>query len=147
MLKVLVWFNESWMKHYINSLSYRIIGCAIKVHSSLGPGLLESVYERCLIHELHLNNIHVDSQVRVPINYEGFYLDADLRLDILVENTIVVEIKAVEAVNPVYEAQVLSYMKLLQKPKGIIFNFCCTNIFREGQRTFVNDLFASLPEK
>ena len=138
---------EIWTKAYINHLTYRIIGCAIKVHSSLGPGLLESVYEKCLIHELSLNSIQTESQIRVPITYEGFYLDADLRLDILIENAIVVEVKAAEAINPVYEAQVLSYMKLLQKPKGIILNFCCTNIFREGQRTFVNDIFASLPEK
>jgi GxxExxY protein len=138
---------DRWTKKAINDLSYQIIGCAIEVHSDLGPGLLESVYEKCVARELSLRNLYVETQIKVPVNYKGFYLDADLRLDLLVEKSVIVEIKAVEAINPVYEAQVLSYMKLLQKPKGILFNFCSANIFREGQRTFVNDIFASLPEK
>lgn len=133
-------------KKYIDELSYKIIGCAIEVHKTLGPGLLESVYERCLVRELILKDLQVQSQIRVPVNYKGLDLEADLRLDLLVEDLIVVEIKAVEAMNAVYEAQLLSYMKLLEKPKGLLLNFYCTNIFKEGQRTFVNNVYASLPD-
>ena len=133
-------------KKYIDSLSYSIIGCAIEVHKALGPGLLESVYQKCLVRELLFKNFDVKSQLTVPINYRGQDVEADLRLDILVDDLIVVEIKAVDAMNPVYEAQVLSYMKLLNKPKGVLINFCCTNIFKEGQRTYVNDHYAILPD-
>jgi len=136
-----------WTKAYIDTLTYQVIGCAIEVHRVLGPGLLESIYERCLIREMVLRDIIVISQVKVPVDYKGVHLDADLKLDLLVEDSIAVEIKAVEAINPVYEAQVLSYMKLLGKPKGILFNFCCTNIYKNGQRTFVNEIFAGLPDK
>ncbi len=136
-----------WTKNSINELSYAIIGCSIEVHRALGPGLLESIYEKCMVRELLIRNMSVKSQMKVPVNYKGLDLEADLRLDLLVENAIVVEMKAVEAINPVYEAQVLSYMKLLEKPKGILFNFCCTNIFKEGQKTYVNDLFSTLPDR
>ncbi len=132
-------------KKYIDSLSYSIIGCAIEVHKALGPGLLESVYQKCLVRELLYKNFDVKSQLKVPINYRGLDVEADLRLDILVDDLVVVEIKAVDAMNPVYEAQVLSYMKLLNKPKGVLLNFCCTNIFKEGQRTYVNEQYAILP--
>jgi GxxExxY protein len=132
-------------KKYIDSLSYSIIGCAIEVHKALGPGLLESVYQKCLVRELLFKNFEVKSQLKVPINYKGLDVEADLRLDILVDDLIVVEIKAVDIMNPVYEAQVLSYMKLLNKPKGVLLNFCCTNIFKEGQRTYVNEHYAILP--
>lgn len=134
-------------KKAIDDLTYSIIGSAIDVHKALGPGLLESVYQKCLIRALLLKKLDVKSQLKVPITYQGFDIEADLRLDILVEDLIVLEIKAVEVLNPVYVAQLLSYMKLLSKPKGILLNFCCTNLFREGQKTFVNDLYASLPEK
>lgn len=132
-------------KKLLDELTYEIIGSAIEVHKALGPGLLESIYEKCLINELMSKDLRVVSQLKVPINYKGLQLDADLRLDILVENLIVVEVKAVEKMNTLYEAQVLSYMRLLEKPKGILINFCCKNIFKEGQRTFVNDLYSLLP--
>lgn len=132
-------------KKLLDELTYEIIGSAIEVHKALGPGLLESIYEKCLVSELMSKDLRVVSQLKVPINYKGLQLDADLRLDILVENLIVVEVKAVEKMNTLYEAQVLSYMRLLEKPKGILINFCCKNIFKEGQRTFVNDLYSLLP--
>lgn len=133
-------------KKNIDELSYAIIGCAIEVHKALGPGLLESVYQKCLIRELLLKNFDVKSQLKVPIKYKGLAIEADLRLDMLVNDLIVLEIKAVDAINPVYGAQVLSYMKLLSKCKGILLNFCCTNIYKEGQRTYVNQLYAYLPD-
>ena len=134
-------------KRNIDNLSYAIIGCAIEVHKVLGPGLLESVYQKWLVRELFLKGLDVKSQLKVPIHYKGLDVEADLRLDILVNELIILEIKAVDAFNPVYEAQVLSYMKLLDKPKGILLNFCCRNIYKEGQRTYVNERYASLPDK
>ncbi len=133
-------------KKYIDSLTYSIIGCAIEVHKALGPGLLESVYQKCLIRELLLKNFDIRSQLKVPITYKGLDIEAELRLDTLVDDLIVIEIKAVEAINPVYEAQILSYVKLLNKPKGILLNFCCTNIYKEGQKTYVNQIYSSLPD-
>ena len=131
-------------QRHIDDLTYKIIGCAIELHKALGPGLLESIYQRCLVQELILSGLNTQSQLKVPIQYKGLNLDADLRLDILVEDLIVVEIKAVETINPVYEAQILSYMKLLNKPKGVLLNFCSDNIFKNGQKTFVNNIYASL---
>src|SRR5450432_4060935 len=105
---------------YLDDLTYRIIGCAIEVHKQLGPGLLESVYEKCFIRELVLRGLNYVSQRIVPVNYKGIQLDADLRFDVLVEDLIVTELKAMEAILPVHEAIVLTYMRMLEKPKGII---------------------------
>ena len=134
-------------KKYLNELTYQIIGSAIEVHKELGPGLLESVYHKCLKQELSIRNIKILSEQVVPVNYKGLELDAELRCDLIVEDAIVVELKSVDAVAPVFEAQLLTYMKLLQKPKGILINFNCANIFKEGQKTFVNELFRDLPEE
>ena len=131
----------------INQLTYKIIGCAIEVHKELGPGLLESIYEKCFIHELRLNNFDVKSQLTVPIVYKGLEMDCDLRLDILVDNLIVVELKSVKEMHPIFEATLLSYMKLTESPKGILINFNCKNMFHEGQKTFVNEFYAELPKK
>ena len=86
-----------------------------------------------------------EKQIWVPVTYKGIHLDAELRIDVLVEDLIVVELKTIETILPVHEAQLLTYMKLMNKPKGIIINFNCANLFKEGQKTFVNDLYASLP--
>ena len=132
---------------YLDELTYKLIGCAIEVHKELGPGLLESVYHKCYLNEVYSKGLKYNSQVYVPINYKGQSLDTELRLDVLVEDIIVVELKAVEALHPLYDAQLLTYMKLLQKPKGILINFNCTNIFKEGQKTMVNELYAGLPKQ
>ena len=131
---------------YLNELTYNIIGAAIEVHKELGPGLLESIYEKCLIHLLTNQGYSIISQLKVPLNFRGLYLDCDLRLDLLVNDSIIVEIKAIEQLLPIHEAQLLTYLKLLQKPKGILINFNCTNIFQAGQRTLVSELFAKLPK-
>ena len=133
-------------KSYLNDLSYKIVGCAIEVHKHLGPGLLESIYHECMRQEFFLRNIFYQSQLFVPIEYKGVLLDADYRLDFLVENEIVVELKAMDGILPVHEAQLLTYMKLLQKSKGIIINFNCTNIVKEGTKQMVNEFFAQLTE-
>lgn len=133
-------------KAYLNDLSYKITGCAIEVHKHLGPGLLESVYHECMKKELFLREIKFISQLIVPINYKGILIEADYRLDFLIENEIVVELKAMEGILPVHEAQLLTYMKLLQKSKGILLNFNCTNIVKEGSKQMVNEFFSALPE-
>lgn len=108
---------------HLDNLTYTLIGCAIEVHKELGPGLLESIYHKCYLHELFNKRLGFNSHLNVPIIYKGQFLDTELRLDVLVEDLIVVELKAVEAMHPLYEAQLLTYMKLLQKPKGLLINF------------------------
>ena len=134
-------------KKYLNELTYKVIGCAIEVHKQLGPGLLESVYEKCFIRELELQGIKYKNQIWVPLKYKGLELNSELRLDVLVEDILCVELKAQEGIYLIHDATLLSYMQMLSKPKGIIINFHCTHIFKEGQRTLVNHLFSELPEE
>jgi len=130
-------------KRTVNQLAYEIVGCAIEVHKTLGPGLLESVYEQCLCHELLLRGYKVQRQVSIPVNYKGTILNTLLRLDLLVNDCVIVELKAVTEIHPVYEAQILSHMKLLQKPKGLLINFFTTNI-TQSVKPFVNEYFTKL---
>lgn len=132
-------------KKYVNELSYIIVGCAIEVNKQMGPGLLESVYERCLIDELKSQNIDLESQVKIPILYKEKDLGGHLIIDILVEDLIIVELKAVDEMIPIYEAQLLSYLKLTNKPKGLLINFNSTNITK-STTPLVTKLFAELPE-
>ena len=134
-------------KKYLNELTYKVIGCAIEVHRHLGPGLLESVYEKCFMKELELRGIEYRNQIWVPLEYKGLKLDTELRLDIMVEDILCLEMKAQEGFLPIHDAILLSYMQMLQKPKGVLINFQCVNIFKEGQRTLVNKLFSLLPEE
>jgi GxxExxY protein len=96
--------------------------------------------------ELFLRKLNFLSELIVPVLYKGIDLDAELRCDLLVEDSIVVEIKSVDLIEPVFEAQLLTYMKLLQKPKGILINFNCVNLFKEGQKTYVNELYRNMPD-
>lgn len=132
---------------YLDELTYQLIGAAIEVHKELGPGLLESVYDKCFKSEIAHKGLQYKSQLYVPVVYKNLQLDTELRLDFLVEDLIVVELKATELIHPLYEAQLLTYMKLLQKPKGLLINFNCTNIFKEGQKTLVNDIYKNLPKE
>ena len=104
-------------KKQVTQLSYEITGCAITVHRALGPGLLESVYQKCLTYELIKKGYSIIQQLAVPVNYDGLVIDTELRLDLLVNDIVVVELKAIEFVLPVHEAQILTYMKLLRKPR------------------------------
>jgi len=133
-------------KKYINDLAYKIIGCAIEVHKHLGPGLLESIYEKCFLKELEIQGLSYINQINVPLNYKGLQIDNDLRLDVLVENLVCVELKAQDALIPVHDAILLSYMHMLEQPKGLLINFRCTNIFKYGQKAFVNHYFSTFPE-
>jgi GxxExxY protein len=133
-------------KQQLTQLSYEIAGFAIKVHKELGPGLLESVYEHCMVYELSKNGYQVKQQVQVPVVYEELTFDTSLRLDLLVNDLVVVELKAVEFVLPVHEAQILTYMKLLGKPQGLLINFHTDNISK-SMKPMVNDLFKKLPDR
>ncbi len=107
----------------MNDLTEKIIGCAIKVHRILGPGLLESAYEVCLVHELKKSGLRAERQVPLPIVYDGIELDACYQLDIVVEDVIILELKSVERIMPIHEAQLLTYLKLTKKKLGLLINF------------------------
>ena len=106
-----------------DALSERVIGAAIEVHRRMGPGLIESIYEKCMMRELQLQEIPAKNQLVVPIEYKGYTFEEPLRLDVLVEEGLLLELKSVEKVHPIHKAQLLSYMKLLNVPIGLIFNF------------------------
>ena len=129
---------------YINNVSYQIVGCAIEVHKYLGPGLLESVYESCLVEEMIEQGLPFERQVQVPINYKGKDLGSNLILDLVVKDLIIVELKAVEQMIPVFKAQLLSYLKLTGKPKGLLINFNCENITKQLV-PLVTSEFSKLP--
>jgi len=101
----------------------RVIGCAIEVHRELGPGLLESSYQRCLAHELHLNHIPFKLEHPMPVEYKGVHIDCGYRIDILVDDRLVLELKAVEELRPIHKAQLLTYMKLAKIRTGLLINF------------------------
>ena len=104
-------------------LTEQIIGAAMEVHKALGPGLLESVYEECLCHELYLRGLKFQRQLSVPVIYKSVALDCGYRVDLIVENTVILELKCIERVLAIHEAQLLTYLKLLDKPVGFIINF------------------------
>lgn len=115
--------TETRRKLVLEDLTEQIIGAAIDVHKQLGPGLLESAYEQCLCHELHLRGIEFQRQVPLPVTYKGLKLDCGYQLDLVVEDAVVLELKAVEKILPVHEAQLLTYLKLAGKRVGLIINF------------------------
>lgn len=119
-----------------NLITHKIIGCCIKVHRKLGPGLLESAYEECLCYELEKVGLRYQRQIAVPLIYEEVVLDCGYRMDILVEDQVVVELKSVEDFTDVHEAQILTYLKLAEKKLGLLINF---NVIRlkDGVRRFV----------
>lgn len=132
---------------YLDELTYEIIGSAIEVHKIVGRGLLESVYHQCLKEELNLRKINFISEMSIPLIYKNKELEANFRCDLFVENSIIVELKSVTEMHPFFEAQLLNYMKLLKAPKGILINFNCFNIFKEGQKTMVNEYYKNLPKE
>lgn len=131
---------------YLNELTYEVIGAAIEVHKIMGRGLLESVYHQCLKEELMHRKINFQTEMKIPVIYKNKELEIDFRCDLFVEHCLVVELKVVQEISNIFEAQLLTYMKLLKSPKGILINFNCSNIFREGQKTFVNEYFNLLSQ-
>jgi GxxExxY protein len=119
-----------------DELSHRVIGCALEVHRVLGPGLLESTYEQCLAHELRLAGISFKLKHPMPVEYKGVKLDCGYRVDLLVEDRLIVEIKAVEEVKGIHQAQLLTYMKLAGAKVGLLINFN-VKLLRDGIQRFV----------
>jgi GxxExxY protein len=119
----------------INLITEKIIGCAIEVHKILGPGLLESAYEECLAYEIQNAGLRVVRQRPVPVCYKGVILDCSFRIDILVEDTVVIELKTVDSFNPVHEAQILTYMKFACKDIGLLINFNVT-LLKQGLKRY-----------
>jgi GxxExxY protein len=120
----------------LNEITRRIIGCAIEVHRHLGPGLLESAYEECLAYELLKNGLQIKRQRPTPVVYKDIKLECGYRIDILVENLVVIELKVVDVVNPVHEAQILTYMKFANKSIGLLINFNVT-VLRYGIKRYI----------
>lgn len=134
-------------KKYLDDLTYEVIGSAIEVHKNIGRGLLESVYHQCMKEELNYKKINFLTELKVPLIFKGKELEADFRCDLFVENCLILELKSILKLNPISEAQLQTYMKLLKAPKGILINFNSSNIFKEGQKTFVNEYFRNLAER
>jgi len=111
-----------------NQITEKIIGCAIEVHKNLGPGLLESAYEECLYYELNHHGLHVKRQLALPVVYKDVKLDAGYRIDLMVENKVIVEIKSVDAIAEIHKAQLMTYMKLANIKVGLLLNFNVTRL-------------------
>ena len=123
----------------LNEISGEIVDAAIQVHSILGPGLLESAYESCLLLELHKRGLHAEKQVELPVIYETVKIDVGYRLDLLVEAAVIIELKAVKELLPIHEAQLLSYLKLSNKRLGLLINFKVVRL-KDGIKRIVNNL-------
>jgi GxxExxY protein len=124
--------TETRSKLLHENLTEQVIGAAIEVHRALGPGLLESAYEECVCHELRLRDLKFQRQVPLPVNFKGIHLDCGYRMDILVEDSVIIELKCVEHVLPVHEAQLLTYLKMTGKRVGLIINFHVAALVRGG---------------
>ena len=118
-----------------SELSRRVIGCAIEVHRCLGAGLLEAAYERCLLRELDIQGIAYQNQYSLPVNYKGIQVKTAYRIDLLIENSLVLELKAVESFSKLHEAQILTYMRLANKEIGLLINFNVSQL-RHGIKRF-----------
>lgn len=139
--------NNTITQKYIDHIVHEIIGCAIEIHKELGPGLLESAYEKCMIFLLKQKGFKVESQLEVPITFRELFIDKGFRLDLLVEDLVIVELKAVKEISDINKLQINTHLRLMKKPKGILINSHCTNIFYEGQQTFVTKEYARLPRQ
>ncbi len=133
-------------KSYLKNLVYQVNGAAIEVHKNIGPGLLESVYHKCMEKELTYKGISFQTELRIPIQYKDFSIEADLKCDLVIEEMLIVELKSVKKILQIHEAQILTYMKLLEVPMGLLINFNVTNIYKEGQKTYVNELYRHLED-
>lgn len=131
-------FDSKLAPDELNFLTEKIIGCAIEVHKGIGPGLLESAYEECLCYELSTAGISFQRQVELPVRYKEVSLDCGYRLDLIVECEIILEIKAVDQIIPIHEAQLLSYLRMLNKRVGLILNFH-SSIMKYGIKRIVNN--------
>jgi GxxExxY protein len=124
----------------LNEISGRIIAAALKIHTAIGPGVLESVYQTCLLHELKKARLAVRAQAALPVIYDGLHLESGYRIDLLVEDTVIVELKCVEALLPIHKAQLLTYLRLANKPLGLLLNFNVVHL-REGIKRVLNNRY------
>ena len=124
------------MKREFSELSHRVIGCAIEVHRFLGPGLLETTYQQCLARELHLHDVCFEIERPLPVEYKGVRLDSGYRVDMLVKEELILELKVVETVKAIHQAQLLTYMKLANIHQGLLINFNVTRLM-DGLQSFV----------
>lgn len=133
-MKIMIYHGDTETRSNLlhEEVTEAVIGAAIEVHRALGPGLLESAYEECLCHELHLRGIDFQRQVALPVRYKGVSLDCGYRLDLVIQNAVIIEIKCLEHVLPVHEAQLLTYMKMTGKRVGLIVNFNSSVLTRGG---------------
>ncbi len=122
----------------INDITGQIIDAAMRVHSALGPGLLESAYEKCLLYELRSRGLNAVAQIELPVIYRDVKIDLGYRIDLLVEDEVVVEVKAIEAIHPVHHAQLISYLKLSNKKVGLLINFHVEHL-KDGITRLVNN--------
>jgi GxxExxY protein len=127
----------------INDITNMVIGAAMKIHSAIGPGVLESVYRKCLQHELHKAGLAVQSELKLPVHYDGLVLESGYRLDLLVQDRVVVELKCVDALLPIHKAQLLTYLRLANKPLGLLLNFNVVHM-RDGIRRILNNRYQNV---
>ncbi len=131
-------------KAFVDKVTFEVVGAAINVHKKMGRGLAETVYHECMKVELEKKKLKYFTELNIPVFYDEKKLAIRFRCDLFVENCLVVELKAISRFVLEHEAKLLNHMRLLKAPKGILINFNCSNIFREGQRTFVNEFYAEL---
>jgi GxxExxY protein len=124
----------------LNEISSRILAAGFKVHTAIGPGVLESVYQTCLHHELKKAGLRVEAQVSLPVQYDGLQLESGYRIDLLVEDIVIVELKCVDALLPIHKAQLLTYLKLANTPLGLLLNFNVAHL-REGIKRVLNNRY------
>ena len=117
-----------------------VIGAAMKIHSAIGPGVLESVYRKCLQHELHKAGLTVQSELKLPVLYDGLVLESGYRLDLLIQDQVVIELKCVDILLPIHKAQLLTYLRLANKPVGLLLNFNVVHM-RDGLRRILNNRY------
>ena len=137
-------FHKEITKKLVEEITHQTIACAIQVHKAFGPGLLENTYESAFKEELRCAGLQFSSQKKIRVPYRSINLDIDFRYDVVVEDLIICELKAVETLLPVHQAQLLSYLKLLNLPKGVLLNFHA-NVLTKGMKTFVSSVYAELP--
>lgn len=133
-------------KTHINEISKKIIAVAIEVHKNLGPGLLEEIYKDAMIVELTVSGLKFEVEKEIDVYYKTYKLRRKYRQDLIVEDCVIIELKAVDSISPIFKAKLATYLELNQKPKGFIFNFNVLNLTGEGMVPWVNHLYAALPE-
>lgn len=137
-------FHREITKSLVEEIAHQTVACAIQVHKTFGPGLLESIYESAFKEELRHAGLQFTSQKKIQVPYRSITLDVDFRYDVVVEGLVICELKAVDSILPVHQAQLLSYLRLLNLPKGIILNFHAEVLIKD-MKTFVSKTYAQLP--